>query len=195
MPATSRAKKNNEPEYITIERFAELCGKTKTRIYQLCGDGTLPAAEQGKVPFFKTFKAYIKYVEKIGTSKNLMEERARLTRIQADIAAHEYDELTRKLVPTDLAIAALETAIVHIKGNVLAITGKALTQLPIAQDDRTRAEKTLRDIVDEALKGIADFNARKRLFSRRVRQGLPSGKPGRETDGEPVGGQVPLSEP
>lgn len=98
----------------SVTRMASLLMLTERRVQQLAKDSVLPKSARGKYELIPTVQAYISYlrdraVESTGGEDDYGKNRARLTRLRADMADLELKLMQEKYLP----IADIESSIVR----------------------------------------------------------------------------------
>jgi len=90
----------NEVELEKVSR--EVFGITSRRYRQLAKSGTVPPVTSGKIDFIMAAKALIDYYRKLAEgqgSSSLVDERTKLTKIQAEIKGLELKRLKGEVLP------------------------------------------------------------------------------------------------
>ncbi len=81
---------------VSIEKVCkQIFGITPRRYRQLATEGVVPPVVKGKIDFLEAVKALIEYYRKLAAgqgSLTLVDERARLTKIQADMKELELQK-------------------------------------------------------------------------------------------------------
>ena len=145
-------------ETLTQKQAAALRGVTGRRLRQIetdtdnppprNDDGTYPAQEYGKW-LMNLFS---------GSEFDYQEERARLTKFQADEKMLQVQILEGDLVPSDRVIEMLETVISNARAKLLTLPIKA-AQVAINATDLKDIEKEIKALVYESLSELSDGNS------------------------------------
>ena len=142
----------------TVCRLLDL---TPQRVAQLTAAGVLQKAARGRYHLVPTVRAYIRYLRDraVGRDGAEVEDdyrkgRARLIRIQADIAQLTYDEKEEALIPAGEAKRVWMALAGNMRTRLLAIPKQLAPILPTLSGAAER-EAVLRDAISDALEEIA----------------------------------------
>jgi len=82
------------------------------------------------------------------------QERAKLTRLQAEKVTLDLEQQRRKLLPLEMVIAAWQGQIANCRAKLLALPPKAASQV-LGMESYVEVEHAIRDIIYEALDELA----------------------------------------
>ncbi len=135
-----------------------LFGITPRRYRQLASEGILPPVVKGEIDVAKATRALLDYYRKLlqgQGSLTLTDERARLTKIQADRKELQLQKERGELIHVETAMKMWGSVIQQIRQKLLAIPTKAS---PILHGAKTIAEtkETLEKFIFEVLEEITE---------------------------------------
>lgn len=116
------------------------------RYRQLAQEGTVPAVQDGKIDFVEAAFAITRYYKKLSEASgvlSLQEERTRLTKIKADTAQKEYEEICGSLVQAEAAKSWLRAIVAEAKLALIALPRRLSETLANVSDPK-EVEHTLR---------------------------------------------------
>jgi phage terminase Nu1 subunit (DNA packaging protein) len=93
------------------------------------------------------------------------QERAKLTRLQAEKVTLELEQQRGNLLPMELVIAAWQGHIANARAKLLALPPKAASQV-LGMESYLEVEQAIRDIIYEALDELADNGVPKEYEQR-----------------------------
>jgi len=149
-------------------------GISVRRYQQLAKEGLVPSPADGLIDFVASTKALITYYQKLlqgQGSITLTDERARLTKVQADIAILEYEKTTGQLLEKDEVISAWKAMIMACRSRLLSIPTKAA---PLIEGlNKRESQHVLEKMVWEALNELSNSSKlspkkRKKKFLKKV---------------------------
>ena len=142
----------NEVGALTVAR---VLGMSRQSVHKLVQKAIIQKDEHSRIDLFKAVPLYISYVrsgreagERAAADYN--EEKARLTRAQADTAELALLEKSGVVIPADEAVLAWEAMLTNCKNKLLAIPSKAAPMLA-AETDTAIVLDLLEDYVRDAL--------------------------------------------
>lgn len=173
----------------SVGTIAKLMDVTERRVQQLANEGVIPKpAKHGKYEILPCVVGYIRHLRGMmnGEAGDLMSEKMRLTRAQADKAEIEAARIKCELVSLADAERGWSALVGAFRAKMLTLPPRAATAaLNKTEPD---AERILTDMVYEAL---AELSGWKPLDDDAEPITLPSGEGGSaaaEDDGESMGG-------
>lgn len=138
----------------------QVYGISVRRYQQLAKDGIVPPSEDGFIDFIASTKALITYYQKLlqgQGSITLTEEKARLTKVQANLAQLEYEKTTSQLLDKDEVLSAWKTMIMACRSRLLSIPTKAT---PLMEGlTRRQSQPILEKMIWEALNELVDLSS------------------------------------
>ena len=146
---------------VNTKILARLLGCTIQSVQKYNQDGVFPREPDGKFVLEKCIPLFIAWCRKGGPERersqaNFNEEKARLTRAQADRAELDLAEKSGEVIDAAEAVLAWEQMLTNCKNKVLSIPSKAApmfsaeTDTAVIQDD---LENYLRDALQELSDG------------------------------------------
>ena len=149
------------PHVVGTKVLARCLGITVQAIQKLTTQGVLRRDENGKFDLFEAVPLYVAFCRRGGPEReraqaNFNEEKARLTRAQADRAELDLAEKSGEVIDAAEAVLAWEQMLTNCKNKVLSIPAKAApmfsaeTDTAVIQDD---LENYLRDALNELSDG------------------------------------------
>jgi phage terminase Nu1 subunit (DNA packaging protein) len=137
----------------TAEVIARLFDLTERRIRQLAVEGIIPRPERGQYDLVGCVRGYIKHLREraYGGKPDVVAERGRLLKAQADRAELEVRELRGELVPSEDLGRALEFFVTSARSRLLALPRKlALTLAPEnSRDAESKIEIAIHALLEE----------------------------------------------
>lgn len=153
---------------MAMVKLDEVCQKvfgiTTRRYRYLAAEGIVPKPEKNQIDFVLACKALIEYYRKLAQGQggvSLAEERARLTKIQADRKELQLKKEKGELIPVDEAMKEWINALQKVRQKLLAIPIKA-SPLVIASKNTKEAKEILENFIYEALEEIANQERKKK---------------------------------
>jgi phage terminase Nu1 subunit (DNA packaging protein) len=113
-----------------------------------------PHTKTGKQVFFNigTLKTWLD--NHSGGELDYTQERAKLTRLQAERVALDLEQQRGKLLPLEMVILAWQGQIANARAKLLALPPKVASQV-LVMESYVEIEHTIRDIIYEALDELA----------------------------------------
>lgn len=138
-------------------QLAKLLNLTVQQCYNLANSGTIPKAENGQWNLTQCAHAYIKYLQgRSGDEKrDFAAERARKTRLEADILEIDKAEREGRSIPTAQVEHTWVKLLTAFRARMLALPVK-YAPLVISMGNFIEAERLLTNAVHEALTELAD---------------------------------------
>ncbi len=151
----------NAPTY-PASTIAKLLNLTERRIQQLAKDGIIPKSVKGKYDLIGCVRGYIRYLQDrafgqdIGTV-DYHQEKARLTKLQADEKALLVEQLRGKLLLLDDVSDAWIEMIANARAKLLGIPTKIAARLAVIENT-AEVENFLKEVIYEALTELANHH-------------------------------------
>jgi phage terminase Nu1 subunit (DNA packaging protein) len=138
-----------------------LLGVSQSEVKRLVDEGIIKKDSRGNYDLLYSLKGYIGHLQvragsRSGVSADYGEERARLTKAQADKAEMEASVLAGKLVDVDQLISQWEMMLTAVKTKMLAIPSK-LAPVIADEDEPGIIQNVIDDYVREALEELASY--------------------------------------
>ena len=138
-----------------VATIAKLLLLSERRVYQLVTDGVIPKHDRGRFEIGPSVQGYIRFLQErqVGGSSSptdYHEEKARLTKLQADYKQIELEELKGNFIPMDLVVATWQGHIGNARAKLLALPPKIAGQV-IAMENYLEIEQLITGLVYEAL--------------------------------------------
>jgi phage terminase Nu1 subunit (DNA packaging protein) len=180
---------------VSVQVIARLLMISERRVQQLANEGVIPRTESRRYNLEESVQAYIQFLQGKNVGRAMAdeqidfhEEKARLTKIQADKAQLELDEMARSLVKADDVSRQWYNAVADCKGRLLSIPSKA-APIVAAETSAGACKKIIDDLVFEALEELGSYGNSEREESDP--EGDDSVEAATEADGEQLGGSKP----
>jgi phage terminase Nu1 subunit (DNA packaging protein) len=118
--------------------LAKLFQLTERRVQQLAKDGIIPKAEKGRYDLAGSVRGYIRYLQERAAGRldgsyqettDLLQERKRLIKAQADKTESEHQKLRGELIPFTLVEETLNEVAVLFASSVDALPGRLANEL------------------------------------------------------------------
>ena len=113
-----------------------------------------PHTKTGKQVFFNLDDLNEWLNTRSGGELDYTQERAKLTRLQAEKVTLELEQQRGNLLPMELVIAAWQGHIANARAKLLALPPKAASQV-LGMESYLEVEQAIRDIICEALEELA----------------------------------------
>jgi len=146
---------------LTVARVLMLT--TDRQVTELAKRGILPKAGRGRYDLVACVQAYCVHLREVAAGRSsadgghdLVAERARLAREQADAQAMKNEQLRGSLIPRADVEELLVTAASACQRRMLSIPTSAAPKVAVESDPRI-CEAIVREHVEEALEEIADL--------------------------------------
>ena len=153
---------------VSVQVIARLLMISERRVQQLANEGVIPRTESRRYNLEESVQAYIQFLQGKNVGRAMAdeqidfhEEKARLTKIQADKAQFELDEMARSLVKADDVSREWYNAVSDCKGRLLSIPTKA-APIVAAETSAGACKKIIDDLVFEALEELGSYGNRER---------------------------------
>ena len=124
-----------------------------------------PHTKKGKQVFFNIDTLNTWLDTRSGGELDYTQERAKLTRLQAEKVTLELEQQRGNLLPMELVIAAWQGHIANARAKLLALPPKAASQV-LGMESYLEVEQAIRDIIYEALDELADNGVPKEYEQR-----------------------------
>jgi phage terminase Nu1 subunit (DNA packaging protein) len=129
-------------------------GISVRRYQQLAKDGLVPASVDGIIDFVTSTKALIAYYQKLAAGQGsitLIEERARLTKMQADMATLDYAKRLGNLLEKDEVVRAWAGMVAACRARLLSIPVKVTPALDGLErmERKTKIEEAIFEALSE----------------------------------------------
>ena len=180
---------------VSVQVIARLLMISERRVQQLANEGVIPRTESRRYNLEESVQAYIQYIQGKSVGRAMVdeqidfhEEKARLTKIQADKAQLELDEMARSLVKAEDVSREWYNAVTDCKGRLLSIPSKA-APIVAAETSAGACKKIIDDLVFEALEELGSYGNTER--EEADPEGHDSVEAATEADGEQLGGSKP----
>lgn len=206
-----------QDEWVTAVELGEWLGLSDRSVRDLAEEGFAVRVARGRYDLRASIRAYVEHLREVAAGRasadgakglDLVEQRARLAKEQADGQAMKNARDRGLLLPRDEVNAAVQSAFARVRARLLAIPAKAA---PLVFGARAAVEikDKLTDLVHEALAELAgtkvvaepgqsdaDLLAGDGGADGRGSAGVVAGPDAAaETDGEPVGRREPQAQP
>ena len=180
---------------VSVQVIARLLMISERRVQQLANEGVIPRTESRRYNLEESVQAYIQFLQGKNVGRAMAdeqidfhEEKARLTKIQADKAQLELDEMARSLVKAEDVSREWYNAVTDCKGRLLSIPSKA-APIVAAETSAGACKKIIDDLVYEALEELGSYGNTER--EEVDTEGDDSVEAATEVDGEQLGGSKP----
>ena len=124
-----------------------------------------PHTKTGKQVFFNLDDLNEWLNTRSGGELDYTQERAKLTRLQAEKVTLELEQQRGNLLPMELVIAAWQGHIANARAKLLALPPKAASQV-LGMESYLEVEQAIRDIIYEALDKLAGDDVPKEYEQR-----------------------------
>ena len=123
-----------------------------------------PYTKEGKTVFFELEELQEWLDDRSGGELNYTQERAKLTKLQAEKVSLELDQQRGSLIPMELAIATWQAHIGNARAKLLALPPKVAGQV-IAMDNYLEIEQLVTSLIHETLDELAsdEFSEEQKL--------------------------------
>lgn len=149
---------------VNADVMLEIMDCTPTMLTQYKKDGLMVQPVYGVYDLIPSMRNYLKKLKNKASATStegvldFHEEKARLTKMQADKAEMEVMELAGDLVRVDDVLEDWESILMDCKGKLLSIPSKLAT-LVADIDDPAEAQELIEDQLREALGELAEYAA------------------------------------
>jgi phage terminase Nu1 subunit (DNA packaging protein) len=148
--------------YCTQQALAELFGLYPQNISQLTTSGIIEVAPPGRNNLLQTVHRYVKHLRSkadkrtTGGSGDFADEKARLTKAQADMAEMEAEEMSGDLVRRSEVVQEWQNILMDMKSKLMAMPSKAAT-LVADEENPAVCQQILDKMVREALQELSGY--------------------------------------
>lgn len=139
---------------VTAKELAAAWGMTFQRVYQLVDEKVIPAPVDGRFDPKEATRIYVTHLRSLlqgNSTRNLTEQRERLTRLKADQEEIELKKCKGELLNTDAAMRLWGEVIRTIRGQLLSLPGKTASVLV-----GIKKTQEARDILEREINGICN---------------------------------------
>ena len=148
-----------DPQTFPLQTIARLLDLTPRRVQQLSNEGIIPKASRGRYELVPAVQGYVKYWRELslrsdGSGDDYNAHRTRLTKVKADMAEMEHDQMSNSLIPANDVRDAWDTMASNMRARLLGIPTKMAARV-FAADDVNDAKKILKESINEALQELA----------------------------------------
>ena len=154
--------------YVDVATIARAFDCTQTYLTKMKGDGLIVQPKRGQYDLVESTRLYIEHLRdrsgKTVTDGKVIdfhEEKARLTKMQADKAEMEVEELAGQLVRVDEVLYQWQNILADVKGKLLAVPSKLAT-LVADISNPAEAQELIDDYIREALQELSDYDRSKK---------------------------------
>lgn len=174
----------------SVDTIAKLLDMTPRRVQQLANEGIIPKPkDRGQYEVVPCVVRYIKHIKAMlsGNAGDLMTEKARLTRAQAEKTEIEISRLNGVLIPLADAERGWSAMVGAFRGKAVTIPPRAAPLL--VGREESEIERILTDMIFEALAELADWKPDddEEESTERAGQGGADCSTAAEDPSEPVG--------
>lgn len=190
----------NEVELEKVSR--EVFGISSRRYRQIAKEGLAPQVSSGRIDFIEAARALIEYYRKLAEgsgSMSLVEERTRLTKIQADRKEIELLKAMGELLPVREAMNAWSAVVLRMKARLQGSPRK-LAPILFGCTRETEIQELLQREIDEICSELAEpdlkeISAQAGNAGARSERGVKPPPAKAKTKRKPVGGPEQDAQP
>lgn len=147
-----------------VGTIAKLFMISERRVQQLVKKGVIPKNEHGRYELVPTVQGYVRYLQeraigRTGMPEDYQQEKARLTKIQADKAELELNEITGSLVSSEEIALEWFQMITDCKTRLLTIPAKAAPVVATEMEAGV-VQNIIDDLMREALEELTEYEAK-----------------------------------
>lgn len=159
-----RFKIEGDSLHVNLDVMQEIMECSPTMLTNMKKEGLLVQPVLGVYDLIPSIRNYLKKLKNKASASttegvlNFQEEKARLTKMQADKAEMEVKELAGELVPVEDMLNAWQEILMGCKGKILSIPSKLAT-LVVDIDDPAEAQELIEFHLREALEELSDYGA------------------------------------
>ena len=152
-----RRRRVGMSDLVPVSELAQIFGVSQRRIQEFVQLGILAKQKRGQYSLRGCTKAYIRFLrdKQSRYPVDLQNERARLTKLQADKADHELKEARGEVIRAEDVAQTWGDLVIAARSRLLAIP-TSLTPAVLAADNQNTVTELLRDSIEEALNELAD---------------------------------------
>ena len=186
-----RFKIDGDSLHVNSDVMLEIMDCSPRMLTNMKKEGLLVQPVLGVYDLIPSLRNYLKKLKNKASAStadgvlNFQEEKARLTKMQADKAEMEVKEIAGELVRVEDLLNAWHEILMDCKGKILSITSKLATVV-IDVDDPAEAQELIEFHLREALEELSDYAA-VRERQRDTAEGTQSPEASSETDNISVG--------
>ncbi|MFZ9066269.1 MAG: hypothetical protein ACO23R_02735 [bacterium] len=143
--------------------MANILGLKAPAVSQLQTDGVFQPVSRGRYDIFDVIQKYVQYLRKKSDARSsgsgsadFHEEKARLTKAQADMAEMEAEEMSGSMVRVEEVLRVWQEILMAMKGKLLSVPSKAAT-LVADEDNPAQCKEILELMVREALNELSEY--------------------------------------
>jgi phage terminase Nu1 subunit (DNA packaging protein) len=182
------------PVKATLMDIQLMLNVSSKEVARLVTEGILKKDTRGTYDFLFSMKGYIAYLQarsgmrgtRTGAPTDYAEERARLTKAQADKGEMEAALMAGQLVHVEQLTTEWETMLMSMKAKLVAIPSKVAT-LVADEDNPAIIQSIIDDYMREALQELANYGDGTGVSKTDPAAGDESPDTAPETDSKPVG--------
>ena len=149
---------------VTGSELATLLGLSDRRIQQLVKENVIRKAKRNTFVVIDAVQDYVNYqagknLGNYSKGENYQEEKARLTKLQADKAELEVESMSANLVPADDVSRHWYQIITDCKNRLLTVPSKA-APIVAAETEAGMVQDIIDDLMREALEELSEYEAK-----------------------------------
>jgi phage terminase Nu1 subunit (DNA packaging protein) len=183
---------------VSVEVIAKLLDMTPRRVQQLANEGVVPKPKRrGEYEIVPCVVGYIRHLRAMldGEAGDMVAEKTRLMRAQAEKTEIEVAVLNGKLVPVADCERAWSALVGAARSVLLTLPARAAPECLTRAGDEEAIERTLTDMVYEALSELSNWKPDEEFAEEAPGEGDPGGDSARggrrraaaKAHGEPMG--------
>ena len=149
---------------VTGSELATLLGLSDRRVQQLVKENVIRKAKRNTFILIDAIQDYVNYqagknLGNYSKGENYQEEKARLTKLQADKADLEVESMSANLVPADDVSRHWYQIITDCKNRLLTVPSKA-APIVAAETEAGMVQDIIDDLMREALEELTEYEAK-----------------------------------
>ena len=149
---------------VTGSELATLLGLSDRRVQQLVKENVIRKAKRNTFILIDAIQDYVNYqagknLGNYSKGENYQEEKARLTKLQADKAELEVESMSANLVPADDVSRHWYQIITDGKNRLLTVPSKA-APIVAAETEAGMVQDIIDDLMREALEELTEYEAK-----------------------------------
>jgi len=149
---------------VTGSELATLLGLSDRRVQQLVKENVIRKAKRNTFIVIDAVQDYVNYqagknLGNYSKGENYQEEKARLTKLQADKAELEVESMSANLVPADDVSRHWYQIITDCKNRLLTVPSKA-APIVAAETEAGMVQDIIDDLMREALEELTEYEAK-----------------------------------
>lgn len=146
-----------------VGTIAKLFMISERRVQQLVKKGVIPKNEHGRYELVPTVQGYVRYLQERAIGKTDMpedyqQEKARLTKLQADKAQLEVETMSSNLVSADQVAQEWFQIITNCKTRLLSVPTKA-APIVAAESEAGSVQVIIEKLMREALEELTEYES------------------------------------